>query len=544
MFMNKLKTFISRISDSLKESLKKEPVTFTTIILVTLILAVFITTDIKIISNVLIFGIAFSVSCFFVETLFNKKLFKILGYIVSGIISLVFSLIIFNDNIGNVLQENAIRIFVGFVSIMIIMASYVILKKEKLNFSEYILKVLANIFNATIVYVVLSVGITLLSFVFVELILNNGFWDVFLTTQILLLGLFYIPAIVISISNLKKKEVNIFIKGLVKFALLPLISIGILIIYIYIIKILVLGEMPSNVIFRILAIMFMFAFPTWTIAENYKNEGKVISTITKLLPYLYMPFIILEIISLGMRINGFGITPIRCLGIGVIILQIVALILSVVKNKKYLSQILIYLAAAIFILFITPLNYNNISYFSQRVILTKYIKEDTNIKELEIEYKQKAISSYKYLKYNNGEKYIPEYIEKGNLADELKEYYGYSAVSHVEHIYFYENTDYINVKEYSTIIKVNQRNSSNNTMVQFDDYNGNFIIKTDIKDAVTDIIEVNNSKEQDVKEYITENRIIKLDDNKDLYLTSFNLQYYKTNNEIILVSLGGYILQK
>jgi len=542
--MNKLKTFISRISDSLKESLKKEPVTFTTIILVTLILAVFITTDIKIISNVLIFGIAFSVSCFFVETLFNKKLFKILGYIVSGIISLVFSLIIFNDNIGNVLQENAIRIFVGFVSIMIIMASYVILKKEKLNFSEYILKVLANIFNATIVYVVLSVGITLLSFVFVELILNNGFWDVFLTTQILLLGLFYIPAIVISISNLKKKEVNIFIKGLVKFALLPLISIGILIIYIYIIKILVLGEMPSNVIFRILAIMFMFAFPTWTIAENYKNEGKVISTITKLLPYLYMPFIILEIISLGMRINGFGITPIRCLGIGVIILQIVALILSVVKNKKYLSQILIYLAAAIFILFITPLNYNNISYFSQRVILTKYIKEDTNIKELEIEYKQKAISSYKYLKYNNGEKYIPEYIEKGNLADELKEYYGYSAVSHVEHIYFYENTDYINVKEYSTIIKVNQRNSSNNTMVQFDDYNGNFIIKTDIKDAVTDIIEVNNSKEQDVKEYITENRIIKLDDNKDLYLTSFNLQYYKTNNEIILVSLGGYILQK
>ena len=542
--MNKLKSFISRISDNLKGSLQKYPITFATIVLVTLFLAVFITTEIEILSNVLIFGVAFSVGSFFVESLFSKKLLKILGYIVAGIISLIFSLIIFNENIGDVLQENVIRIFVGFVSIMIIMASYVILKKEKLTFSEYILKVLASIFNSTIVYGILSVGITLLTFIFVELILNDGFFDVFLTTQILLLGLFYIPSIVISISNVKNKEVNIFIKGLVKYALLPLISVGILIIYIYIIKILVLGEMPSNVIFRILAIMFVFAFPTWTISENYKNEGKIINIITKLLPYLYMPFIILEIISLGMRINGLGITPIRCLGIGVIILQIVALVLSVVKNKKWLSQILIYLSVAIFILFITPFNYNNISLFSQKTILTKYIKEDTNIEELESEDKQKAISAYKYLKYNNGEKYIPEYIEKGNLADELKEHYGYSAVSHIEHIYFYENTDYINVKEYSTIIKVNQRNSSNNTMVQFDDYNGNFIIKTDIKDAVTDIIEVNNSKEQDVKEYITKNRIIKLDDNKDLYLTSFNLQYYKTNNEIILVSLGGYILQK
>lgn len=542
--MNKLKTFILNISDDLKESFKKFPITFTTIILVTLFLAVFITTDINIISNVLIFGIAFSASCFFVETIFNKKLFKILGYIVSGIISLIFSLTIFRNNMYDLLQENVTRIFIGFVSIMIIMASYTILKKEKLTFSEYILKVLAGIFNSTIVYGILSIGITLLTFIFVELILNNRFLDVFLTTQILLLGLFYIPAIVISISNVKNKEVNIFIKGLVKYALLPLISVGILIIYIYIIKILVLGEMPSNVIFRILAIMFVFAFPTWTISENYKNEGKIINIITKLLPYLYMPFIILEIISLGMRINGLGITPIRCLGIGVIILQIAALLLSVIKNRKWLSQILIYLSVAIFILFITPLNYNNISYFSQRTILTKYIKEDTNIEELESEYKQKAVSAYKYLKYNNGENYIPEYIEKGELANELKKYYGYSAVSNVEHIYFYENTDYINVKEYSTIIKVNQRNSSNNTMVQFDDYNGNFIIKTDIKDAVTDIIEVNNSKEQDVKEYITKNRIIKLDDNKDLYLTSFNLQYYKTNNEIILVSLGGYILQK
>lgn len=542
--MNKLKTFISRISDSLKGSLKKYPITFATIVIITLFLAVFITTDIEIISNVLIFGVAFSVGTFFVESLLNKKLFKVLGFLVSGIIALVFSLIMFNDNISDVLQENVIRIFAGYIMILIIIASYTILKKEKLTFSEYILKVLASIFNSTIVYGILSVGITLLTFIFVELILNDGFFDVFLTTQILLLGLFYIPSIVISISNVKNKEVNIFIKGLVKYALLPLISVGILIIYIYIIKILVLGEMPSNVIFRILAIMFVFAFPTWSIAENYKNEGKIININTKLLPYLYMPFIILEIISLGMRINGLGITPIRCLGIGVIILQIVALVLSVVKNKKWLSQILIYLSVAIFILFITPFNYNNISLFSQKTILTKYIKEDTNIEELESEDKQKAISAYKYLKYNNGEKYIPEYIEKGNLADELKEYYGYSAVSHIEHIYFYENTDYINVKEYSTIIKVNQRNSSNNTMVQFDDYNGNFIIKTDIKDAVTDIIEVNNSKNQDVKEYITKNRVIKLDDNKDLYLTNFNLQYYKTNNEIILVSLGGYILQK
>ena len=80
----------------------------------------------------------------------------------------------------------------------------------------------------------------------------------------------------------------------------------------YIIKIIVFKDMPSNQIFRILAALFILGCPIWTMVCNFK-EDTIIDKINKLLPKLFIPFIILQIYSIGVRILENGITENRYL---------------------------------------------------------------------------------------------------------------------------------------------------------------------------------------------------------------------------------------
>ena len=190
--------------------------------------------------------------------------------------------------------SSIIRILIGYLIILFLISIYKIIKDYNIKFQEYLLNVFANLFNGTITYIILNLGLTLIAIIFVELLLNS--WgDILLRIQILLFGLFFIPTFINSVWNVKNREVNAFIQGLIKFVLLPLVSIAMLIIYMYIIKILVLRQIPSNVIFRILASIFIVAFPVWNMAWNFKNNSRFIEKLVNLLPLFYIPFIFLEI---------------------------------------------------------------------------------------------------------------------------------------------------------------------------------------------------------------------------------------------------------
>ena len=62
-----------------------------------------------------------------------------------------------------------------------------------------------------------------------------------------------------TIFGLNKKEGGSFAKGFVLYVLLPLVIMAMLIIYIA--KIMILRNMPKNIIFRILSGIFIIGFP-------------------------------------------------------------------------------------------------------------------------------------------------------------------------------------------------------------------------------------------------------------------------------------------
>lgn len=339
---------------------------------------------------------------FFTETLFSKKLNKTISFSINIVIS---SLLVFLGN-DNIIQ----KYIIGYILILIVISIYYIIKKNNIEFNEYVLKFFSNIFYNLIIYLTLVLGFSLIGLVFAYLILENNYTLVLGNVNILLAWLALVPLTISACIDVDKETGN-FVSKLVEYILIPLIAIVIGIIYIYMLKILILWQIPSNMIFRILSITFMFAFPIWNMAEVIKSKNKIIEKTTKILPYTYLPLILLEIYSLLARIINFGLTPIRYFGIAMLILQIAALILTFTKSKN-LKNIFIVGAILTAIAFISPINYENASIWSQRNILKNNLPEGTNYSELSNETKNKIKSAYKYLSMADEENSIPQYIKE------------------------------------------------------------------------------------------------------------------------------------
>lgn len=543
--MIKIKELLSRTSNTLINLYKRYLITIIIITSITIFLSIFVGMYVfkdSTIEKVTIFGIVWSISTILIETLnLKSKKVNIISYVITALIA--FILVKLPQNTYGVFNEHLVRITTGYCLCLFALTLYFIIKKTGVSFGEYLIKIFNNIFNSSIIYGVLNIGMTLIIVIFVELILDGTYGEFILRSQILLLGLFYFPALLNSISDIKEKSPSSFIKGLVKYVLLPLVTIAMLIIYIYIAKILIQREMPSNIIFRILAGIFIVAFPVWNMASIFK-EQKIIYKISKILPYTYIPFIFLEIYSVGIRIIDFGLTPIRYIGIAFILFQIIVLIFTTLKRKINLEYGFIVLAVIIFISCITPLNFNTISKLNQKNIMVANLPEGTNFEYLIDEAKQKVHSAYVYLKNNYGAEYIPEYIE--NMNNEINEY---SPVvknyRQNEYFTFFEYGEEINVKEYSSILPIRTADSKyNNGNIELSDYDNNYITNIGIRTIVEETLRENKKTSEHAENYMIQNRYVYVNNLQTLYITNMNITYNNSTNEVIAISLSGFLLKK
>lgn len=220
--MSYLKKIFNKTSETFRDLIKKFPVTLLIIALTTVFLTIVIDTDLnsKIISIVYNFSLIFAVETFLVENICDKKkVYKSIGYFLSAIIAFVFVLLIFNDRFDS-FSNTTERILIGYLLIVFLYSIYVIIRKNKLKFKNYILNVFANIFNSTITYLVLNLGLTLISVVFIELLLDSKYGMFLARLQILLLGIFFIPQIINSLWNIMGKNVNAFIRWINKICII------------------------------------------------------------------------------------------------------------------------------------------------------------------------------------------------------------------------------------------------------------------------------------------------------------------------------------
>lgn len=270
---------------------------------------------------------------FLVESLWKKtaeeaqknKQKWLIGYGVTFVIAIVF------ENLSEILKaqkadiQNLIfeSILYFYIACTVLLAIYVLLRQQKLDLPHCIGRIIFALLRAVGVYLVLNIAVILILEIIDALLVDIDTFRVELNIQLMLSALAYFPTCLLAVSDTSEDNAA-FTKKFVSYVLLPCVWIAMFVIYLYVVKIFVTQEVPSNEIFSICASLFAIGMPIWMMASGFVEEktsryAKLIS-ITK---YIYAPFILLEIYSMSVRVKAYGLTEQRYAAWMFILLQVI-----------------------------------------------------------------------------------------------------------------------------------------------------------------------------------------------------------------------------
>ena len=228
---------------------------------------------------------------------------------------------------------------------------YLIIEETHLPISEYLLKVFMNILVLFLFECILTTGIGILFYVY-YIFFGEINWQILL--NVLTFQLVFVTCIggFIAIENVKGKA-GLFSKILIKYVMMIMVLIGFIFFYAYLVKIIINRSLPSNEVFSVCAILFSLGLSTDLMARSF-DENTPYDLIIKYLPVAFIPALVLQIISVGLRINQYGFTISRYLGVILIIFEIIYIYIYQFKFAK-LKNIFIINAVLAFIVCFVPL---------------------------------------------------------------------------------------------------------------------------------------------------------------------------------------------
>lgn len=552
----KLKEKIVGVLQTFKKSIGKFPLTIISAIVLTVIYTICLdnySIETTTLTNISLFIVIFASSTFLIETVLETKIKKkIIYYIIAAIWATVLTYAV-NIEEGLLGMSNTIFLFkierfiICYLIATIVLAIYYNYKNLNKTFEQYVTSTFVTIFKTSLIYGILAIGIAMITAVFVYLILDGESYILVARMEILLFGVYYIPTVLYSFYD-QEEEIGKFAKIVIKYVLGTLVIVAFAIIYMYIIKIIFLRDMPSNLIFRILSALFIIGLPVWTMILSFK-EDTTLDKINRKLPLLFIPFIILQIYSIGTRILSNGITELRYLCLMLIIFEIVYIIIYLTKKEKVSRILLVFLALTVISTIAPYINMFTISNLSQYNNLKIY-KQKTEYSEEE---KTKIYGAYNYLRYSSieGKKYIENYLTKDDeeLIKKLKNS-GTKKSDNGKNIYVDKDINYIEVEGYKKVYKIDSYsyNSSkeNRTIdetfsnIEINTQESNYSIEANILPLINEYV----NHENEMNNYSEENNELKLDENKKIILERLILEYDDTTKNVSYYNMSGYLLEK
>lgn len=313
------------------------------------------------------------------------------------------------------------RITVVFVVAMCCASLYFFLKKSKLTFEKYTAKAFCGIMKTELVFFVLFIGITLIILAFSALIYDVGDEAIF-SMWFILLGFVQYPCVLTGLSK-TDEEISKFGKIMLNYVLPGLLSVAFVIIYVYIIKILVLWKFPSNQVFSILTTLFGFGVFIWTMAYGVCDDNT--KKIFRIMPLLYIPFIVLQIMCLYMRVASYGLTVSRYAGIIIILFEILyfGLYIFDIRTKKNVMPVVFAVVTALVCISLVAPGVNAYSAViaSQKGKIECYLANPNDNDK-----KVHAYEAYEVLYYScgyKGEKYIDDALDSDQIRKLEQSYY-------------------------------------------------------------------------------------------------------------------------
>ena len=279
---------------------------------------------------IMIFLLMACVGVFFTECVLRGKKSRevaITGYIFAGLGAFLWVIldVISKSDISSITAYYMVVSAILYIVVLLGLSFIALIRDSGLTFEQYLLRITISLLRILLIIIVVNLGLLFVLWLFNTLITKFSYYDWIFNAEIILLAVVYIPYILSTLIDTTEPEQTRFSKGLVLYALMPTLISSTGIIYIYMIRILITREFPSNQIFLICAVLFCAGFEIWTMAYAYtrRNTTPIYNKIIRYMKYIYAPLIILEIYAITVRINECGWTMPRYFCIAFIIMQVI-----------------------------------------------------------------------------------------------------------------------------------------------------------------------------------------------------------------------------
>lgn len=426
------------------------------------------------------------------------------------------------------------------------LAVYFIYKRSGERFEAYCAKAFCGLMKALLIYGIIALGVLMVLLIFNVLIIDTSSIELIYRLEIMLTGLVAFPCALMGICK-TEGVLSKFSKIVISYIFTVLLAIAFLIIYIYIFKIIFTWQFPKNQVFSILTALFSFGIVIWTMAAGSCDEK--FTTPIKLMPFVFIPFIVLQIMCLYMRVADYGFTRSRYFGMALIVFEVLYFVMYAFyffTGKEITYSLIFMIIAGTFLSLIVPFtNYKSVIVMSQKSKIEEYFAQA----EADKGTKKAAYEAYKTIWREGGyqgSRYIDNHFSKEQI-EELKDGSDINTDSSSDYFYINVRNDIesLNIEGYKEIYFVDLYNSGEDTgHVSITTVEGKEVGVADLSDITSEIMELdkNGINNDDEKREVISHKL-NISPEGELIITYFNLSGdYNNITPIDSMNIEGYVL--
>lgn len=470
----------------------------------------------------------FSVLLKLIQEYIWEKLNRVIQYILCAIFA-VASFILLRLNFDTIYTAMA---YCGVLVALICFMFFVIMRGE--NKDTVFPKMVASHYFIGWICGILTWGLLTCLTVFQTLIIS---WEE--SHKLYLIILLFIWCVVFSnafLAHIPRKNVPVvkskIFRIIILFALLPLYTLLIAILLLYLAKIVITRNMPVGEINWYASFASLFFIFILLSVKQYTE--KVAGFFVKFGGYFLLPILLMQGIAVFERVNAYGLTTPRTVSLVLMIISMLFIVGAIVI-PKHLNKIALASGILVLIVTVTPFNVIDIPIASQTNILKTTLEANGMIEngtvvpnaDISIEDKEKIIGAYDYLRYDAES--IPDFIPDGymSLQDIFGFGYSYEDESNIVYCSFASKGE-VSISGYDEMIAVT---SGFNINI---DRNGKSY-DIDLKEIAMQLYNQYGSEKKDLDVYV-------IDEHCSLYFEylSFELK----DGEVISCYFNGYMLIK
>ncbi|WP_322977296.1 DUF4153 domain-containing protein [Clostridium kluyveri] len=356
-----------------------------------------------------------------------------IGSHILGIIFLILYYFLFlrNTELYSITRYSAVSLSLYMAFLFI---PYLV-KKE--NFEMYVITVFKSFFITVIYSIILYLGLSAILFTIDKLLEIKVLTKIYYYTWLLVIFLFSMSYFLSGIPS-KHKEVPVksypkLLKILLLYIIMPLLTAYTIILYIYFVKIIVTSKWPIGMVSHLVIWYSIIVTIVLFFITPIKEENLWQNKFLKFFPKIILPLIVMMFISIGMRINAYGVTENRyfivILGIWLFFIMVY---LSFIKKPKNI-MIPVTLSIISLISVFGPTSSYSISKLSQNNRFEKILIKNNMLKNEQIQVSNNISQEDKFqinsiLDYFNRNHSLKEvnYLPQGFKLGDTKDIFGFA----------------------------------------------------------------------------------------------------------------------